>query len=89
MDGNKRTPLNTVSVYCVLNGHRFSYDDEIVDILKRIASDEATVDWRVVVEYLRSHVEQIELADAVDEWRDDLLAFGVERLSEERSAPND
>lgn len=83
VDGNKRTALNTVAVFYLLNGYRFSYDEGIRDILKRIASDEAEVERQVVLDYLRTHVEQIALEDAVDEWRDDLLAYGVERLSEE------
>ena len=89
VDGNKRTALNTIAMFYFLNGYRFSYDEGIMDILKRISSDEAEVERQVVLDYLRSHVEQIALEDAVDEWRDDLLAYGVERLSEERSDPND
>ena len=78
VDGNKRTALNTVAVFYFLNGYRFSYDDGIRDILKRLASDEAGVERDVVLEHLRRHVEQIALEDAVDEWREELLAFGVE-----------
>ena len=89
VDGNKRTALNTVVAFYFLNGHRFSYDEGIRDVLKRLASDEADVERQAVLEYFRNHVEQIELEDAVDEWRDDLLAYGVERLLEERSDPND
>ena len=89
VDGNKRTALNTIAVFYFLNGYRFSYVEGIMDILKRISSDEAEVERQVVLDYLRSHVEQIALEDAVDEWRDDLLAYGVERLSEERTDPND
>ncbi len=89
VDGNKRTALNTVVVFYFFNGYRFSYDGEIEDILKRFASDEAEVERQEVLEYFRNHVERMTLEDAVDEWRDDLLAYGVERLSEERSDPND
>lgn len=89
VDGNKRTALNTVAVFYFLNGFRFSYDEEIEDILKGIASDEAEVERKEVLEYFRSHVEKIALEDAVDEWRDDLLAYGVERLFDEQTDPND
>jgi death-on-curing protein len=89
VDGNKRTALNTVVVFYFLNGYRFSHDEEIEDVLKRIASNEAEVERQVVLDYLRSYVEQITLEDAVDEWRDDLLAYRIERLSEERSDPSD
>lgn len=89
VDANKRTALNTVVAFYFLNGYRFSYDHEIRDILKQIASDEAKVERQVVLDYFCNHVERIELEDAVDEWRDDLLAYGVERLSEERLDPND
>ena len=89
VDGNKRTALNTVVVFYFLNGYRFSYDEEIEDILKQFASDETEVERGVVLDYFRSNVDRIALEDAVNEWRDDLLAYGVERLSEERSDPND
>ncbi|MDX1746539.1 MAG: type II toxin-antitoxin system death-on-curing family toxin [Halobacteriales archaeon] len=89
VDGNKRTALNTVVVFYVLNGYRLSYDEEIEGILKRFGSDEANVERQVVLDYLRSHTEHIALEDAVAQWRDDLLAYGVERLSEERMDPND
>jgi death-on-curing protein len=89
VDGNKRTALNTVAVFYFLNGFRFSYDEEIEDTLQGIASDEAEVERKGVLDYFRRHVEQIVLEDAVDEWRDDLLAYGVERLFEERTDPND
>jgi death-on-curing protein len=89
VDGNKRTALNTVVAFYFLNGHRFSYDEEIRDILRRLASDEAEVESQPVLKYFRNHVEPIVLEDAIHEWRDDLLTYGVERLSEERSDPND
>lgn len=79
VDGNTRTALNTVVMFYFLNGCRFSYDEEIENILKRFAPDEAEVERRVVVDYFCSHVEQIALDDAVDEWRGDLLAYGIWR----------
>ena len=89
VDGNKRTALNTVVVFYFLNGYRLSYDDDIENLLIRISSNEAEIERQVVLDYFRSNVEQIALDDAVEEWRDDLLAYGVQRVYEERSDPND
>jgi death-on-curing protein len=60
VDANKRTALNTVVVFDFLNGYRFEYDDEIRSILERFGTDEATVDEVGVVDYLRSHTEEID-----------------------------
>lgn len=89
VDGNKRTALNTVTVFYFLNGYRFSYDETVEDILTELGTDERELEKGVVLDYFRSHVSRIALEDAVDEWRGDLLAFGAEKLSEERSDPND
>lgn len=53
-------------VFYFFNGFRFSYDVGMKDILKRFASNEADVDRSEVLQYLRSHTEQIALEDAVD-----------------------
>ena len=51
VDGNKRTALNPTSVFYLLNGRRFEYDDEIRVILKRPGTDETTVDEDHVLDY--------------------------------------
>jgi death-on-curing protein len=89
VDGNKRTALNTVSVFYLLNGYRFAYDDEIRTILKRFGTDEATVDETRVLEYLRTHTEEVDLNEVVAEWRDDLVRHGLAQLSDESTDPND
>ena len=89
VDGNKRTALNTVSVFYLLNGYRFEYDNEIRSILKRFATDEETVDEEQTPDYLRTHTTEIDLADAISEWRADLVQHGLDQLSDESSDPND
>lgn len=88
VDANKRTALNTVVVFYYLNGYRFAYDDEIRTILKRFGTDEASVDDETTIEYLRSHTEALDLADAIEEWRDDLVQYGVDRLTDDSRDPN-
>lgn len=88
VDGNKRTALNTTVVFYFLNGYRFEYDDEIRRILKRFGTDEANVDEDEVVDYLRNHTEPIDLNEAIDRWRDDLVDFGVDQLTDDSSDPN-
>lgn len=80
VDANKRTALNTTAVFYFLNGYRFAYDDEIRTILKQFGTDEAAVDQETVVAYLDTHTEPIALHDAIDEWRDDLIQYGLEAL---------
>lgn len=81
VDANKRTALNTVTVFYFLNGYRFAYDDEIRTILKRFGTDERAVDESDVVEYLRTHTEELDLAGEIELWREDLLQYGIEQLT--------
>jgi len=88
VDANKRTALNTTVVFYLLNGYRFEYDDEIRSVLKRFGTDEATVDEAETVEYLQSHTEDIDLAGEIEQWRDDLIRYGLEELTGDSSDPN-
>jgi len=89
VDANKRTALNTLVVFYFLNGYRFEYDDEIRTILKQFGTDEGTVDTGETTEYLRFHTEKLDLADEIEEWRDDLIQYGFEQLTDDSSDPND
>ncbi len=89
VDGNKRTALNTVTVFYFLNGYRFEYDDEIRGILKQFGTDEASVDDDSVIEYLRTHTSEIDLAMEISRWRDDLVRSGLAELTDDSSDPND
>jgi len=89
VDANKRTALNTAVVFYLLNGYRFAYDDEIRTILKRLGADEAAVDESTTVDYLRTHTDEIDLADEIGQWREDLLQYGLDELTEESTDPND
>ena len=89
VDANKRTALNTTVVFYLLNGYRFEYDKEIRAILSRLGTDEANVDESEVVEYLRSHTVEIDLAGEIEEWRDDLIRYGLNELTDDASDPND
>jgi len=81
VDANKRTALNTVTVFYFLNGYRFAYDDEIRTILKQFGTDERTVNEPAVVEYLHTHTEELDLAGEIERWREDLLQYGIAQLT--------
>jgi death-on-curing protein len=89
VDGNKRTALNATTVFYLLNGYQFDYGDEIRKILKQFGRDETTVDEDHVLEYLRSHTMEVDLNEVVEQWRGDLVAYGLDQLSEDSSDPND
>ncbi|MFC6989001.1 type II toxin-antitoxin system death-on-curing family toxin [Haloplanus sp. GCM10025708] len=89
VDGNKRTALNTVVVFYLLNGYRFDYDDDIIDVLKRFGTDETTVSEERIIDYLRANSEEIDLAEEIERWRDELVRHGLEQLTDEPSDPND
>ena len=89
VDGNKRTALNTTTVFYLLNGYRFEYDDEIRGILKQFGTDETSVDEDCVIEYLRTHTTAVDLDDVITQWKDDLVEYGLDRLADDSSDPND
>ncbi|MFB6124056.1 MAG: type II toxin-antitoxin system death-on-curing family toxin [Haloferacaceae archaeon] len=89
VDGNKRTALNTVVVFYLLNGYRFGYDDEMRGVLKQFGTDETTVSEERVIDYLKTSTEEIDLAEEIEQWRDDLVRHGLEQLTDESSDPND
>ncbi len=89
VDGNKRTALNTTTVFYLLNGYQFEYDDEIREILTKFGTDEKAVDKHDVLEYLRAHTTEVDLNEVVDRWRGDLVEYGLGQLSDESSDPND
>jgi len=76
-------------VFYFLNGYRFEYDDEIREILKRLGIDEATVDEKRTIEYLRSHTKELDLIGEIEDWREDLIQYGLEQLNDDLSDPND
>ncbi|WP_236044989.1 type II toxin-antitoxin system death-on-curing family toxin [Haloarcula nitratireducens] len=88
VDANKRTALNTTVVFYFLNGYRFEYDNQIREVLKRFGTDEATVNEEETVAYLHSHTEALDLVGEIEEWRDDLIQYGLEQLTTDED-PND
>jgi death-on-curing protein len=88
VDANKRTALNTAAVFYFLNGYRFRYDTEIRTILKQFGTDEAAVDEKEIIEYLQAHTEELDLAGEIEAWREDLIEYGIERLTDDLSDPN-
>lgn len=88
VDGNKRTALNTVTVFYLLNGYRFDYDDEVRRILKGFGTDEAAVREERVLEYLRENTTEIDLEMAISRWRDELVQYGLDQLTDESLDPN-
>jgi len=89
IDANKRTALNTTAVFYFLNGYRFTYDDEVRTLLKQFGTDQTAVDEAETIEYLRSHTEEIDLADEIERWRNDLIQYGLAELADDSSDPND
>lgn len=59
VDGNKRTALMSVRIFYALNGLEFDYDRTIKEILKELATDEATVESDAVLTYLQNHTEPL------------------------------
>jgi len=88
VDANKRTALNTTVVFYFLNGYQLAYDKEIRTLLKQFGTDETTVDQHESVSYLRSHTDQLDLAGEIKAWRDDLIQYGINRLTDDSSDPN-
>lgn len=89
VDGNKRTALNTVVVFYFLNGYAFEYDAEVREILKAFGTDQRAVDTDETITYLKSNTHEIVLSNEISQWRSDLIAHGLERLSDESADPND
>ena len=89
VDGNKRTALNTATVFYLLNGYRFEYDEEIREILKQFGTEERTVDENDVLEYLRTHTTDVDLNEVIARWRSDLVEYGLDQLSDDSTDPND
>jgi death-on-curing protein len=85
VDANKRTALNTVVVFYFLNGYRLEYDDKVRRILKRVATDETKVDEAETIEYLRTHTQEIDLGGEIDDWRDELIQYGLDQLTDDSS----
>ena len=76
-------------VFYFLNGYRFEYDNEVRTILKGFGTDEAAVDEEDTTEYLRSHTEELDLAGEIEEWREELVRYGISELTGDSSDPND
>jgi len=89
VDGNKRTALNATVVFYFLNGYRFEYDNEIRTILRQFGTDAESVDEDKVCQYLRSNTAPLDLAGEISQWRDELVQYGVDQLTNDRSDPND
>lgn len=60
VDGNKRTALNTAEIFYDMNGDEFDHDDDVRTILKRFATDEASVDIETVADYCDEHAQTAE-----------------------------
>jgi len=61
VDGNKRTALMSVRIFYALNQLDFEYDRSIKDVLKELATDEATVEKDSVIDYLQKNTEPLAL----------------------------
>lgn len=88
VDANKRTALNVTVVFYVLNGYRFEYDTEIRAILKQLGTDQTTVDKAETIEYLQLHTTELDLRDEIEQWREDLIQYGLRELTDDSEDPN-
>jgi death-on-curing protein len=84
VDGNKRTALDTTATFYFFNGYDFRFDDEVRDILQQFASDVSAVEQTDVVDYLEETTEPIAVEECVQQWREDFIETGVEKLDELR-----
>ncbi|TKX87957.1 type II toxin-antitoxin system death-on-curing family toxin [Halorubrum sp. SS5] len=89
VDANKRTALNTTTVFYFHNGYRFRHDEEIRSLFQQFGTDETSVDDTETIEYLCSHTEVIDLAGEIEAWREDLIQYGIDELTGDSSDPND
>ena len=60
VDGNKRTALNTAETFYDMNSYEFDHDDDVRKILKRFATDQASVEMEAVVGYCRERSHRAE-----------------------------
>jgi death-on-curing protein len=58
-------------------------------ILKQFGNDERAVDEAETVAYLESHTVEHDLAEEIEQWREDLIQFGLSELTGESRDPND
>lgn len=54
VDGNKRTALAATATFYYLNSYEFDYGNEVKEILKQLATDEAQVDRDETIEYFET-----------------------------------
>lgn len=83
VDGNKRTALNTTSMFYFLNGYDFESGKDMRALLKLFSVREDIVDREVGVEYFSDRVRPLEEDDIEEkEWQELLLLLvrGVETL---------
>jgi len=52
-------------------------------------ADRFTVCLTKTIEYLRSHTEELDLIGEIEDWREDLIEYGLEQLNDDLSDPND
>lgn len=81
VDGNKRTGLVSAVAFYALNGYDLDYGPEMKDVLKRFATDEASVDRSAVIEYLETHTSKLpdEYEETYQVLRDLAMPIGFEQ----------
>lgn len=57
--------------------------------MKQFGTDEAAADEHEVIGYLRSHTAELSLRGEIEKWRDDLIQYGIEQLTDNSPDPND
>ena len=84
-----RTNFSGREIASVLIDHGFVQSGRVGSHLKAFGTDEAAVDEAEITEYLRSHTDALDLAGEIDEWRDELVRYGLAELTGDSSDPNE
>lgn len=81
VDGNKRTALVSTVAFYALNGYDLDYGPGMKDVLKRFATDEASVDRSAVIEYLEVHTTELpeEYEETYQVLRDLAIPIGLDQ----------
>lgn len=68
VDGNKRTALNTIELFYLVNGYELDYGEDIRSMLKLFSVRESLIDREVGPDYLDDQTITLDIDDETDPW---------------------